>query len=146
MSISPPIPEIKHFQNLTMKIQGQGQMTMTLHNYRSRQFHRTSNDINPSSGFRDMHSAKFGPNFWPMGKPIWGKWPWQCTTRGLDNSTELRTEKICEVVTEIWVVRVWQPPACPPGPWRQYPSSPAEWGVKSAGTTLRVYMKHQYIF
>ena len=46
------------FSNLTLKIQGQ--MTMTLHNYRSRQFHRTWNGINPSSGFRDMGSAKCG--------------------------------------------------------------------------------------
>ena len=55
----PPIPEIKHFQNLTLKIQGQGQMTMVLHNYRSRQFHRTLNGINPSSSFRDMGSTKW---------------------------------------------------------------------------------------
>ena len=59
-----------------------------------------------------------------------GKWPWQCTTRGLDNSTELRMEKIRQAVTEIWVPQVWQPPARPPGPWRQYPSSPEGWGVK----------------
>ena len=45
------------FQNLTLKIKGQGQKTMMLHNYRSRQFHRTSNGINPFSGFRDMGSA-----------------------------------------------------------------------------------------
>ena len=106
MSIGHPIPEIRLFQNLTLKIQGQGhgwgqswksqsgcnilsthitfvpcqssisfqrysifkiwqgqgQMTMMLHNYRSRQFHRTSNGINPSSGFRDMGSAKSGPS------------------------------------------------------------------------------------
>ena len=62
MSIGPPIPEIKHFQNLTLKILGQGQMTMMLHNYRSRQSHRTLNGINPSSGFRDMGSAKSGPS------------------------------------------------------------------------------------
>ena len=122
----------------------------------------------------------FVPNltsFWPMGKPIWGKWAndhdkqldklcfsalpslqtlfwmcilmckcdavwenkildltWQCTTTGLDNSTELWTEKIHQGVTEIWVPQVWQPPAQPParppGPWRQYPSSPEGWGVK----------------
>ena len=41
MSIGPPIPEIEHFQNLTLKTKGQGQMTLMLHNYRSRQFHRT---------------------------------------------------------------------------------------------------------
>ena len=48
-----------------------------------------------------------------MGKPIWGKWPWQCTTTGLDDSTELRMEKIRQAVTEIWVPQVWQPPARP---------------------------------
>ena len=82
MSIGHPIPEIWLFQNSTLKIQGQGQsqMTMMLHNYRPRQFHRTSNGINPSSGFRDMGSAKSGPSaawfdkFLPMGKPIWGQW------------------------------------------------------------------------
>ena len=34
-----------------------GQMTMTVHNYRPRQFHRTLNGENPSSGYRDMGSA-----------------------------------------------------------------------------------------
>ena len=43
-----------------------------------------------------------------------GKWPWQCTTTGLDNSSELRMEKIRQAVTEIWVPQVWQPPARPP--------------------------------
>ena len=62
MSIGPSIPEIQHFQNLTLKIQGQGQMTMMLHNYRSRHFHRTQNDINSSCGFRDMGSAKSDPS------------------------------------------------------------------------------------
>ena len=42
-----------------------------------------------------------------------GKWPWQCTSRGLDNSTELRMEKIRQAVTEIWVPQVWQPPDRP---------------------------------
>ena len=32
-------------------------MSMTVHNYRHRQFHRTSNRENPSSGYRDMGSA-----------------------------------------------------------------------------------------
>ena len=56
MSIGPPIPKIPHFQNLTLKIQGHGQMTMMLHNYRSREFHKTSNGIKPSSG--DVDSRK----------------------------------------------------------------------------------------
>ena len=68
MSIGPLIPEIQHFQNLTLKIQGQGQMTMMLHNYRSRQFHRTLNGMDPYSGFRDMGSAKYGPSAAWFGK------------------------------------------------------------------------------
>ena len=43
-----------------------------------------------------------------------GIWLWQCTPTGLDNSTELRMEKIPQAVTEIWVPQVWQPPAQPP--------------------------------
>ena len=62
MSIGPSIPEIQYFQNLTLKIQGQGQMTMMLHNYGSTRFHRTQNGINPSSGFRDIGSAKSDPS------------------------------------------------------------------------------------
>ena len=62
MSIGLPIPEIEHFQNLTLKIQGQGQRTMMLHKYRPRQFHWTSDGMNPSSGFREMGSAKSGPS------------------------------------------------------------------------------------
>ena len=62
MPIGPPIPEIQHFQNLTLKIQGQGQMTMMLYNYKSRQFHRTQNGINPSSSFRDIGSTKSDPS------------------------------------------------------------------------------------
>ena len=69
-----------------------------------------------------------------------GKWAWQCTTTGLDNSIELRTEKIHQAVTEIWAPQVWQPPARPParlpGPWRQYPSSPEGWGVKMVSNNL----------
>ena len=33
------------------------QTTMPVHNYRLRQFHRTSNGENPSSGYRDMRST-----------------------------------------------------------------------------------------
>ena len=61
-SISLPIPQIQHFQNLSLKTKGQGQMAMMLHNYRSEQFYRTSNGITPSSGFRDMGSTKSGPS------------------------------------------------------------------------------------
>ena len=50
------------FSKFDLKIKGQGQMTMMLHNYRSRQFYRTSDGINPSSGFKDMGSTKSGPS------------------------------------------------------------------------------------
>ena len=58
-------------------------MTMTLHNYRSRQFHRTLNGVNLSSGFkfRDMCSTKSGPHwcqFWqvlgPWASPYGANW------------------------------------------------------------------------
>ena len=39
---------------------------MTVHNYRSRQVHKTLNGVNPSSSFRDMRSAKSGPNLWQI--------------------------------------------------------------------------------
>ena len=62
MLIDPSIPKIQNFLNLTLQIQGEGEMTMILYNYRSRQFHITSNGINPSNGFRDMASKKSGPS------------------------------------------------------------------------------------
>ena len=49
-----------------------GQISMTLHDYRSRQVYKTLNGVNPSSGFRDMHSAKSGPNLiqiWQVFSP-----------------------------------------------------------------------------
>ena len=70
----PPIREIQHFQNLTFRIQVRGQMTMMLHNYRSRQFHRTSNDINPFNILCWVPGALWFDLFWHMGKPIWRKW------------------------------------------------------------------------
>ena len=82
----------------SLKIQGQGQTTMMLHNYRSRQFRRTSNGTNPSSSFNDMGSAKSGPSpawfdtFWAHGQAHMeqmGKLLWHCTTTGLDKSTKL---------------------------------------------------------
>ena len=75
MPIDHPIHEIQNFLNVTLKIQGEGEMTMMLHNYRTKQLHRTSNGINPSSGSRDMASTKSGPSaasfdkFWAMTIP-----------------------------------------------------------------------------
>ena len=46
---------------------------MPLHNYRSRQVHETLNGVNPSSSFRDMHSAMSGPNLWQIWQ-VFGPW------------------------------------------------------------------------
>ena len=46
---------------------------MTVHNYRSRQVHETLNGVNPSSGFRDMRSAKSGPNLYQIWQ-VFGPW------------------------------------------------------------------------
>ena len=46
---------------------------MTVHNYRFRQVHETLNGVYPSSGFRDMGSAKSGPNLWQIWQ-VFGPW------------------------------------------------------------------------
>ena len=46
---------------------------MTVHNYKSRQVHKTLNGLNPSSSFRDMRSAKSGPNLWQIWQ-VFGSW------------------------------------------------------------------------
>ena len=46
---------------------------MTVHNYSSRQVHKTLNGVNPSSSFRDMRSAKSGPNLWEIWQ-VFGQW------------------------------------------------------------------------
>ena len=108
---------------------------MTVHNYRSRQVHKNfkwGKSIQPfqRSAFRKVWT-QFVPKFDKFlahGQAHMGqmaKWPWQCTTTGLDNSTELRIEKIRQAVTEIWVPQVWQPPAQPPNrPPVQPPTRP----------------------
>ena len=60
------------FSNLTLKIQGQGQMTMMLHNYRPRQFHWTSKGINPSSGVLQSLTQVLPDltSFWSMDIPM----------------------------------------------------------------------------
>ena len=73
------LPDLTSFGPWASPYGANGQMTIVLHNYRSRQVHKTLNGVSLSSNFRDMHSARSEPNhlwrsFWPMGKPIWGKW------------------------------------------------------------------------
>ena len=116
---------------------------MTLHNYRSRQVHETLNGVNPSSSFRDMRSAKSGPNLWQIWQ-VFGPWasPYEAnghmtmtvhtyrprqfhrTSNGENPSSGYRDMGSASLAAA-------RPAARPPGPWRQYPSSPEGWGVKS---------------
>ena len=104
---------------------------MTLH-YSSRQVHETLNGVNPSSSFRDMRSAKSGPNLWQIWQ-VFG--PWACpyganghmtmtvhsyrprqfhrTSNGENPLSGYRDMGSTSLAA-----------ACPPEPWRQYPSSP----------------------
>ena len=113
-----PLLRYSIFKIWSWKSRVKVKMTMMLHNYRSRKFHRTSNGINPSSGFTDMGSLKFGPSapwfdkFWANGQAHMaqmGKWPWQCTTTGLDNSTELSSPEAWGVKM-VWIKKYmyWQ--------------------------------------
>ena len=162
-----------------------------LHNYRSRQLYRTSNDTNLSSGFKDM--AKVLPDltsFWPMGEPIWGKWANKYdvaqvqvltiheTLNGVNPSSGFRGIRSAKSVWQIWqVFGPWASPygandhdsaqlqayiipqnferrtsvkrlqrygfrksgSRPLGPWRQYPSSPEGWGIKSQWSVLLAF-------
>ena len=128
---------------------------MTLHNYRSRQVHKTLNGVNPSSSFRDMRSAKSGPNLWqiwqvfgPRASPygangqitmtVHNYRPRQFhrTSNGENPSSGYRDMGSASLAAA-------RPAARPPEPWRQYPSSPKGWGVKSTKLTLLV-MKPDY--
>ena len=87
---------------------------MSLHNYRSRQFHKTSNSVNPSISFRDMCSTKSGAHWcqiWqvlgPRASPNGAN---RQMTSALDNSIGLGMEKI-RPADMICFRKVWQPPA-----------------------------------
>ena len=119
---------------------------MTVHNYRSRQVHETLNGVNPSSGFRDMRSAKSGSNLWQIWQ-VFGPWAspygaigqmsmtvhnyrprqFHRTSNGENPSSGYRDMGSASLAAARPTAR---PPARPPGPWRQYPSSPEGWGVK----------------
>ena len=69
-----------------------GKLSMTSHNYRSRQLHRTLNGVNLSGGFEIWVSQSLDPNGTNFDKSLahglahmrqLGKWPWRCITSGL---------------------------------------------------------------
>ena len=125
---------------------------MAVHNYRSRQVHETLNGVNPSSGFRDMRSAKSRPNLWQIWQ-VFGPWAspygangqmsmtvhnyrprqFHRTSNGENPSSGYRDMGSASLAAARPTARQSaRPPARPPGPWRQYPSSPEGWGVKSS--------------
>ena len=65
-SLEPICGILTSFWPMGKPIWANGQMTMTAHNYRPRQFCRISNGENPSSSYRNMGSVK----------KIWQPRPW----------------------------------------------------------------------
>ena len=105
MSIRHPIPELRLFQNLTLKIKGQG------HGWgHSSQSQCGSNILSIHTPFVPCQSALPFLRYsifktWPWKSRVQVKWPWCCTTTGLDNSIELRMVQIHPGVSEIWVLQ-----------------------------------------
>ena len=88
MSIRHPIPELQLFQNLTLKIKGQGHGSG--HSSKSQ---CGSNILSTRIPFVPCQSASPFLRYsifkiWPWKSRVKVKWPWCCTTAGLDNSTE----------------------------------------------------------
>ena len=111
---------------------------MTLHNYRSRQVHKTLNGVNPSSSFRDMHSAKSGTNLWQIWQ-VFGLWASPYGANGQITTTvhnyrprqfhrTSNGENLWSIYRDMGSASLAA--ARPAEPWRQYPSSPKGWKVK----------------
>ena len=112
---------------------------MTVHNYRSRQVHETLNGVNPSNGFRDMRSAKSRPNLCQIWQ-VFGPWASPYGANGQMTMTvhNYRPRQFHRPSNGENPSRGYRDmgsaslaAAHPPGPWRQYPSSPEGWGVKT---------------
>ena len=105
----------------------------------TRKFHSTSNGINPSSGFRDMVPQSLDPICGKFHKllahgqshmGLMGKWPWQCTTTGQETIPQnFEWRKSIKRLQNYDSTSLAA--ARPAGPWKQYPSSPEGWGVKT---------------
>ena len=89
MSIGHPIPELRLFQNLTLKIKGQG------HGWgHSSKSQCGSNTLSTHIPFVPCQSALTFLRYsickiWLWKSRVKVKWPWCCTTTGLDNSIKL---------------------------------------------------------
>ena len=89
MSIGCPIPEIRLFQNLTLKIPGQG------HGWgQSWKSQSVCNILSTRIPFALCQSVLTLLRYnifkiWPWKSKVKVKWPWCCTTTSLDNSIDL---------------------------------------------------------
>ena len=86
----PPILENQHFQNLTLKIKGQDHWWG--HSSKSQ---CASNILSTHIPFVPCQTAlpflKYSIfKIWPWKSRVKVKWPWCCTTTGVNNSIELR--------------------------------------------------------
>ena len=101
-----PILSYDFFENLTLKIKGQG------HGWgHSSKSQCGSNILSIHIPFVPCQSALPFLRYsifkiWPWKSRVKVKWPWRCTTTGLDNSIELRMVQIHPGVSEIWVPQI----------------------------------------
>ena len=116
---------------------------MTFHNYRSWQVHESG--VNPSSGFRGIRSAKSGPNLWqnwqvfgPWASPYGANGQMTMTVHNYRPRQFHRTSNLTSV-KRLQRYGFRKSGSRPPGPWRQYPSSPEGWGVKSQWSVLLAF-------
>ena len=98
-----PFLSYDFFENLTLKIKGQG------HGWgHSSKSQCGSNILSIHIPFVPCELALPFLRYsifkiWPWKSRVKVKWPWCCTTTGLDNSIELRMAQIHPGVSEIWV-------------------------------------------
>ena len=112
MSIGHPIPELWLIQNLTLKIKGQGNGWGHSSNSQC-----GSNLLSTHIPFVPCQLALQFLRYTPIpeiqhfskfdleNQRVKVKWPWCCTTTGLDNSIELRMVVIHPAVSKIWVLQ-----------------------------------------
>ena len=92
------------FGTLVSPYGANGQMTMTMHNYRPRQFHRTSNGENSSSGYRDMGSASLAATR-PAG--LWRQYPSSPEGWGVKNRVPYRSVWSIRYVYRYILIDIW---------------------------------------
>ena len=89
-SLWHPIDELRRFQNLTLKIKGQGHGRG--HSSKSQCGYNILSTHIPfvpcQSALPFLRYSIF--KIWPWKSKVEVKWPWCCTSTGLDNSIELR--------------------------------------------------------